>query len=71
MDDVTKDRAARSFAERLREAVEESQDATDVRARRRHKHRRVTTPLSAQPTDPARVRPSDELFVDRLRRALD
>lgn len=71
MHDVTDHRAARSFAERLREAVEESQGAAATRAQRQHKHRRVITPLSAPPADPTRVRHSDELFVDRLRWALD
>lgn len=69
--DATNDDAARRFAARLREAVEEKQRSTGWRARGRHKLRRVVTPISAPLANPTRVRYSDELFVDRVRRQLD
>ncbi len=71
MKDVTNEDAARRFAARLREAVEEAQRPTDRRARGRHRLRRIVTPISAPLANPTRARYSDELFVDRVRRQLD
>lgn len=61
-------RSTKTFAERLREAVN-GHDTTTRRGR--HKHERVVTPLSSPSANPSRVRHSDELFVDRVRNALD
>jgi hypothetical protein len=62
-------RRHKTFAQRLREALETEQTTTDQPGR--HKHRRVNTPLSSPTANPSRVRHSDELFVERLRKALD
>lgn len=58
----------KSFAERQREAVNDS-PATKAREGR-HAHRRVTRPLSSPLANPARFTYSDELFVDRVRKAI-
>ena len=58
-----------TFAERLRAAVNDDK-ATNARAGR-HRHRRVTRPLSTPLANPTRVTYTDELFVDRLRKAMD
>jgi hypothetical protein len=63
----------RTFAERLRDAVEESVVPTSVErvGRHRSERRRVTMRFSAPVADRTPARHSDELFVDRLRKALD
>jgi hypothetical protein len=61
--------STRTFADRLREAVDAT-SASDRRVGRnrfRRPHRPALTPLA----NPERVRHSDALFVDRIRRALD
>jgi hypothetical protein len=68
MEDLTRRRSA--FAERLRGALEDSTTANAARTGR-HEHQRVSKPLSSSVANPARVRHSDELFVERLRSALD
>jgi hypothetical protein len=66
MSDVRTDR---NFAERLREAVNEETAATVRKGR--HKRERPPQPRLSGTANPSRVRYSDELFVDRLRKALD
>ncbi len=65
----TKQRTSRTFAERLREAVNDRPET--VARNGRHKLRRVTRPLSSPLANPTRVTASDELFVDRIRKAMD
>jgi hypothetical protein len=55
------------FAERLRRAVDD--DRTDAVGRRRARGSRQ--PAFSPTANPDRVQVSDELFVDRLRNALD
>lgn len=61
--------SSRTFAERLREAV----DATGATGRGagRHRLRRAHRPVFTPAANPDRVRHSDALFVNRIRKALD
>ena len=61
--------STRPFADRLREAVDEGA-TRGVRAGRGRQARR-SAPVFSPLANPDRVRYSDELFVDRIRRALD
>lgn len=63
-----KERTSRTFAERLREAVNDHPAATARNGR--HKLRRLTRPLSSPLANPSRVT-RDELFIERLRKAMD
>lgn len=65
--------SALPFAERLIRAVDEQHRAESTRldGRGRHKLKRPTTPLFTEVANPSRVRSSEDLFVDRIRAALD
>ena len=60
----------RTFAERLREAVNESTTSRSARAGR-HRSARASRSAFSPLANPRRVSYSDELFVERIRRALD
>lgn len=66
MRETTEVRSTR-FAARLRAALDESTNDA-VRLRRQ---RRAPVPVFTPTANPQRVRYSDELFVDRVRHALD
>ena len=57
-----------TFAERLRDAIDDGARSS----RRLSRPRAARSAISPKPVaNPRRVRASDELFVDRIRRALD
>jgi hypothetical protein len=61
------------FAERLIRAVDEQHrvESEALDGRGRHRLKRPSTPLFTQVANPTRVRSNDDLFVDRIRAALD
>ena len=70
---MTTQQQTKPFAQRLIRAVDEQHRAEsaslDRRGRRRPK--RPSTPLFTEVANPTRVRSSEDLFVDRIRAALD
>jgi hypothetical protein len=66
-------RPTQPFVERLIRAVDEQLRAESARldGHGRHKLKRPSTPLFTQVANPSRVRSSEDLFVDRIRAALD
>ena len=66
-------RPTQPFAERLIRAVDEQHrsESASLDGRGRHKHKRPSIPLFTEVANPTRVRSSEDLFVDRIRAALD
>lgn len=70
---MTTQQQTQPFAERLIRAVDEQHraESASLDGRGRHKLKRPSTPLFTQVANPSRVRSSEDLFVDRIRAALD